>query len=191
MRLRSEPRPGPLRRLLLPALLLLAALPARAAWRDPVQRLMDGLRARPDEATLRRLLAATLDFSRPARFILRGQPGATPQAEARLAHALEARFMAEWRRRGPQTGTPHRLEERPPQPNGAPLLARFTPDGDGTPVILGFQVEDMPAGPRIVDFHRDGVSLMRTQRSELGALVQRLGSLEAALAALEAPPRGS
>lgn len=189
MRLRPEPRSGPKRRLLLSALLLLAATPARAAWRDPVQRLMDGVRARPDDATLRRLLRETVDFARPARFILRGQPGATPAAEARLAHALEARFMAEWRRRVPPSGIVDWLEERPLQPTGALLLARFTPDGGGAPAILGFQVEDTPAGPRIVDFHRDGVSLMRTQRSELGALVQRLGSLDPALAALEAPPR--
>lgn len=189
MRLRPKPRSGPPRRLLPVLFLFVAATPARAAWRDPVQHLLDGLRARPDEAALRRLLRDTVDFTRPARFVLAGQPGATPADQARLAHALEARFLAEWRRRVPQAGTIEWLEERPLQASGALLLARFTPDGEGAPAILGFQVEDTAPGPRIVDFHRDGVSLMRTQRSEVAALVQRLGTLDAALGALEAARR--
>ena len=80
------------------------------------------------------------------------------------------------------------IEDRPIGPGKWLVLTR-QPGPQGEARIITWRVLETVAGPRILDVLRDGVSAIRTRRSEFGGLARRIG-LAAALAAEEAAAAG-
>lgn len=159
-----------------------------AAPRDPIRRLQSALAAGPDDAALEALIASCFDLRRMARDMLAGLPEANDAAEARLAAALALRIRRELRRHPPAVLDLAWIEERPIGPGEWLVLTR-QPGPQGEARILAWRVQESAAGPRILDVLRDGVSAIRTRRSEFGGLARRIG-LAAALAAEEAATGG-
>ena len=166
--------------------LVLLAAPALAAesavtfvrlfGEEAITMLRD--RAAPDRrARFESLVRGGFDLPLVAQLALgRYWRSATPEERESYVELFSQFVLDTYARRLNEYGN-QRLRVAGSVPAGQDVMVESWIEGGGEPIRVDWRVRQTGAGPRIVDVVIAGVSMLLTQRSEFGAVIERSGGV--------------